>query len=131
MKANGGRQLLALLGLSALLTAGCGGGTSAQATPVNGNKAICSALAAWNQSDVGLKFPPPKAAYRRENQLLMQRLEADGPLAKDKALAAAAIDEAKDLAAGRERAATGWANAMGAICVVHLGYPIAPRTKGP
>jgi len=117
--------LLVSLGLSALLAAGCGSNTPAGAQPVNGNKTICSALAAWTKWDASMASPTPASALRNENRLLMKRLEGDAPHAKSKTLASEARATAKEITAGNGRDVAGGMNSIALTCI-RVGYRATP-----
>ena len=123
--------LAAVLTVWLVVLAGCGSSSSATPKPVNGNKAICGALLAWNKWSEGAHYPSPtadnhdvqvfEAAYNHENQLLMQRLDVDAPRAHSTALANAARGLATETA-GRKggRARNGWGDETALVCA-HLG----------
>jgi len=120
------KGLLVPLGLvAALLAAACGGNSLPSAQPANGNKAICSALAAWTQWDASVPSPPPDSALRNQNRILMKRLEADAPHAKSKTLASEARATAKEIAAGNGRDVAGGMNSIALTCI-RVGYRATP-----
>lgn len=121
---------MAIVALLVVL-AGCGSSSSTPSKPINGNKAICGDLLAWNKWSSGANYPSPTAdkhvnqvfgaAYNHEIQLLMQRLETDIPLAHNTALANAARELAKYIAGQKGGRAMGrWLEDTAGACV-HLG----------
>jgi len=122
------RGLVVPLGLAALLATGCGSGTPASTQPVNGNKGICSALAAWTKWDASVAGPPPASALRNENRVLMNRLEADAPHAKSRTLASEARATAKEIAAGNGRDVAGGMNSIALTCI-RVGYRATPPSS--
>jgi hypothetical protein len=118
-----------VLVLVALLLNACSSSSSSGASSINGNKAVCAALAAWTKGNEGVGSQPPHDVYVRESTLLMNRLTKYAPIAKSPSLSSEAERTAASIRAGNGKDTARGMNSMDFVCN-KLGYHVSKMAGG-
>jgi hypothetical protein len=102
----------------ALITTGCGTTSVVSST---GNRKTCDDFFAYGSFLQSIKSQPPMGTVLHELQKLENRLEADGPTARSKALAETARRAVQAIKANNGEAVANQMNASTSDCML-LGY---------
>ena len=89
------RLLLSMGFILVALCTGCGSSSVNSATTATGNKSTCKDFFAYESFIQSVKTQPSRSTVRNELQRLEQRLEVDGPTARNRPLEATAIRTVK------------------------------------